>query len=149
MTAVNVVLDLDGTIVFPELAEIAIPGRSRPSYISSSTASLLEAVGANCNLYLATARNAVSVAQLVRTLPNVSFAGFVMECGLVWRANIDEPQREFAERERLCNALENQLPDWEHVAGYEQMICCIAPPPIENPTNRVMAIVKDVALTAA
>ncbi len=139
--AANVVLDLDGTIVFPDPAEITIPGRSRATYLAASTAVLLESISKRCNLYVATARNAVSIAAMVRSLPAVRFAGFIVECGLVWRTNIHDPPIHSPVRYRFYENLIQSLPQWEFVDGYEQMICCIAPEHISHPADHAATIV--------
>jgi len=140
----NCVLDLDGTIVFAEPAEIAIPGRSRCSYISAATAHWLERIGDLCSLYIASARNADSVAGLVRALPQVRFAGFVLEGGLVHRVDVfGQPNRSPAQVE-LSDAIASEHPDWELVKGYEQMICCIASSPSDS-----LECVRRIALSRA
>lgn len=140
--AANVVLDIDGTIVFPEAAEIAVPGRTRSTFVAASTAALLESITPRCNLYLASARNAASVARLVRALPRVAFAGFVLECGLVWRSELHSVPSRPAARRPVVDMLRQRLRDWECVAGYEQMICCIAPRDAESPVEQLAAVLR-------
>jgi hypothetical protein len=122
----NVVLDLDGTIVFQEPAELEIPGRTSSTYLSRASATLLEKIGDKSNLYIATARNAASVAGMVRLLAQVRFAGFVVECGLVTTTNIHKSQGLAKNSLWLRNLLRIHFPHWQHVDGYERMICCIA-----------------------
>lgn len=139
--SMNVVLDLDGTIVFPEEAEIAIPGRSRPTFLAAKTATRLERISRKANLVIATARNGASVAGLVRGLPNVTFRGFVLESGLVWRRAIHEIADRFRERDELAERLRCCLPDWEHVPHYERMICVLAPSSIDNPLRELQELI--------
>ncbi|MCC9608605.1 hypothetical protein LOC68_09430 [Blastopirellula sp. JC732] len=127
----NCVLDLDGTVVFAEPAEIPIPGRSRCSYLSTATADWLKRIGAVSNLYIASARSAASVAGLVRALPQVRFAGFVLEGGLVCRADIFSPPKPAPAQVELAEKIASTYPDWDVVAGYEEMICCVAPSHID------------------
>lgn len=145
----NIVLDLDGTIVFPEQAEISIPGRSRPTFIATSTAQWLGRIAQKCNLYLATARNAASVARVVNSLPNVSFAGYVLECGLVSRIDIHATPQPSQDRELLVALLQESLQNWECVAGYEQMVCFIAPSVIDNAPEVVCQLLAQQSLKTA
>ncbi len=145
----NVILDLDGTIVFPEPAEIPIPGRSRATYLSAATADLLRQIGELSQLYIATARSAASVKRLVSSLPEVAFAGFVLECGLVQRSRIAAQSTASREQLALTSHLKFALPDWEHVEGYEQMVCCIAPRSIPNPLEELKCCIQRSATAQA
>ncbi len=133
----NVVLDLDGTIIFSEQAEILIPGASGGCYVAQTTVSLLESISAQCHLHIASVRRASSVAGLVQALPNVRFAGYVLEGGLVSRTDISASPEVCAVRERISRHLQAEFRDWRHVDGYEKMICCIAPSSVINPLSRV------------
>lgn len=121
----NVAIDLDGTIVFAEAAEIAIPGRSRYSYLSKKSGDLLAHLSQACRLYVATARNASSVRTLSALLPNVRFSGFIMECGHVCRKDVCTIFQSSNERHGLQQLLKSKLVDWDFVDGYEQIICAV------------------------
>ncbi len=138
----TVVLDLDGTIVFPEEAEIAIPGRSRPTFVSAETGSRLERIGQMANLVIATARHGASVAGLARALPNVRFAGFVLESGLVWRRCLTETIAPHNARDQLAERLKSHLEDWEHVSHYERMICALAPTTVVDPLAEMRQLLQ-------
>lgn len=122
----NVVLDIDGTVVFTEEAEIPIPGRSRHSYLSAKAASLLAEISNHSELYLATARSAARVTGLVSRLPNVKFAGFVLEGGLVSRHDIYARPAPHGAQRTLSRLIADQHPEWEVERSYEQMVCCVA-----------------------
>lgn len=139
----TIVLDLDGTIVFPDEAEIAIPGRSRPTFISAETGDRLNRIGHRANLIIATARNGASVAGLCRALPEVAFGGFVLECGLVWRRRLADPFIQHHDREQLAICLRNHLIDWEHVPKYERMICTLAPSHIKDPQTHMQVLLRE------
>lgn len=154
----NVVLDLDGTIVFPQEAEIAIAGRSRPTFISAGSAHWLRDIGNRADLYVATARNQMSVVSLVRSIPQVRFAGFVLECGLVHRTQFESPLGTTAatvdeadrldpaldeDRVRFLEHLQRKLIDWEFVPGYQRMICCIAPTSVSDPLAQIQRSAAD------
>lgn len=133
----NVVLDLDGTIVFQEQAEVAIPGRSRPTFLAAETAKRLERISRKANLVIATARNGASVAGLVRGLPEVAFAGFVLESGLIWRREIADVAERLTQRDKLAERLRSHLPTWEHVPHYDRMICVLAPSTTHAPLEEI------------
>ena len=145
----NVVLDLDGTLVFPEEAEIAIPGRSRPTFLATETAVRLERIARKANLVIATARNGTSVAGLVRGLPDVAFGGYVLESGLVWRHDIHEVIDRMPERDALAERLRDHLPDWEHVPHYDRMICVLAPHNISDPLDEIRQQMADWELSSS
>lgn len=124
----NVAIDLDGIIIFSEVAEIPIPGRSRASYLSSRTAALLAQLSSRCQLYVATARSVATLRALSELVPEVSFAGLVLECGHVQRADVLSQPTMSSQRSELEAYLKRRLPTWEFVAGYEQIICTLPKP---------------------
>lgn len=127
----NCVLDLDGTILFPDRSEITIPGRTRCSYISRGTAEWLKRIAEVSNLYIASARNADSVIKFVTAIPDVSFSGFVLEGGLVTRTNIFSNPAPHPGRVNVISRIQSEYPEWELVPGYEQMICFIDDPRVD------------------
>lgn len=129
----NVVLDLDGTMLFTSPAEISIQNRTRPSYLAEANAELLAEIGLRSNLYIASARHAISVRKIARAILNVRFAGFVCECGLVARTCIDQPGQESPSRQELAMHLQRALKEWVFIEGYEHMICCLAPDDVQSP----------------
>ena len=83
-----VVCDLDGTLLYPRKEAIAVKGRTGISFLSKDAASLLAKISRVFPLVIATGRNAVSTARLVKQLPDVVFSGFVLENGFVVKQNI-------------------------------------------------------------
>ncbi|MBF0234276.1 MAG: HAD hydrolase family protein, partial [Desulfamplus sp.] len=77
------VCDLDGTLLHAEQEAIAVPGRTRASFLSADAALLLAKISRIFPVVIATGRNAMSVHKLVRQLPDVEFSGFVLENGFV------------------------------------------------------------------
>lgn len=139
----NVAIDLDGTVLFAESSAIAIPGRSRASYLSNYTASLLVQLSQLCNLYIATARNASSIRVLLTRIPDARFAGFVMECGHVCRADLESIFPVSNERNALVQLLKWKFADWEVVDGYEQIICIVASASCDDATSDVKQLLLE------
>ncbi len=83
-----VVCDLDGTLLYPRKEAIAVKGRTGISFLGKDAASLLAKISRVFPLVIATGRNAVSTARLVKQLPDVVFSGFVLENGFVVKQNI-------------------------------------------------------------
>lgn len=139
----NVVLDLDGTIVFPQASEIVIPGRSRPTFLSASVAKQLAIISHRCSLYIATARHAVNVQRLVEQLADVRFAGFALECGFDSRCQLHEsPLDTDHALTRLTGILTRELVGWERVEGFQKIICLIAPTTCLEPLEQIKQVLR-------
>ncbi|MBF0468859.1 MAG: HAD hydrolase family protein [Desulfamplus sp.] len=82
------VCDLDGTLLHAEQEAIAVPGRTRASFLSADAALLLAKISRIFPVVIATGRNAMSVHKLVSQLPDVEFSGFVLENGFVVKHGI-------------------------------------------------------------
>lgn len=109
------VCDLDGTLLHSQEASIAVPGRTRASFLSEGAAQLLANISRIFPLVIATGRNAVSVNNLVKQLPDVIFSGFVLENGFVVKQKIDDKIEHNSEWDRVA-AL---FPEWERLPFYE------------------------------
>jgi hypothetical protein len=144
----NVAIDLDGTVVFADSAEIAIPGRSSFSYLSNKSAALLAQLSQLCQLYVATARNALSVRAFSELLPDVRFAGFVMECGHVCRTDVYGKLQVLNERNNLEQLLKRKHADWEFVDGYEQIICTVASASTADAPSDIRQLLRDSRFSA-
>jgi hypothetical protein len=138
---VNIVFDLDGTIVFPEASEIVIPGRSRPTFLSASVAKQLAIIGRRCNLYIATARHAVNVKRLVEQLVDVRFAGFALECGFDSRCQLHEsPPDTDPALAHLAGILARELVGWQRVKDFQNVLCLIAPVNCLKPLEQIKQV---------
>ena len=84
------VCDLDGTLLHVKPESIAVPGRTRASFLSADAALLLAKISQIFPVVIATGRNAKSVHKLVSQLPDVRFSGFVLENGFVVKHEIDD-----------------------------------------------------------
>lgn len=109
------VCDLDGTLLHSQQEAIAVPGRTRSSFLSENAALLLAKISRIFPVVIATGRNARSVDKLVSQLPDVRFSGFVLENGFVVREKIDDKITISSQWERVA-AL---FPDWERLPFYE------------------------------
>lgn len=122
------VIDLDGTMLHQEVEAIKVRGRSGYTYFSGRAAEILSQISCRMPIVIATARNNNSVSGLVRQLPEVEFAGFVMENGLVSRTTL--------EAEPSCDPVWDQVatafPDWERLPYYEQCFGAIVPESARN-----------------
>ena len=125
----NLVLDLDGTLLHPQVAGIEIRGMSGSVYMSTTTAKLLVAISSRFPLILATGRNARSVAWLVNQLEKVQFYGFVLENGLVARKQLKPPGR--------YRDLPLLLPNWKRLKGYEACLGLLAPQNCKEPLKKI------------
>jgi hydroxymethylpyrimidine pyrophosphatase-like HAD family hydrolase len=122
-------IDLDGTLLHPEPAEISVWGRTRHQYLSLGAANLLAEVSKLIPIVIATARHAQTVEDLVQQLPEVDFCGFVCENGLVHRSTL----RALNPVGRDWSGIIEQLPEWERIHGYEQCLGLIPPKTIGDP----------------
>lgn len=129
-----VVCDLDGTLLFPNRAEIPVPGRSGISFMARSTAILLARISRQFPLVIATGRNAASVINLVCQLPDVRFTGFVLENGFVVKKRIEDT----VHHDPAWESLAARFPPWERLPGYENCLGLI--PPVQD-----MDTAKDLA----
>jgi hypothetical protein len=138
---VNVVLDLDGTILFPEATGIAIPGRSRPAFLSATVAKHLAIISRRCNLYIATARHAINVKRLADQLADVRFAGFSLECGFDSRTYLDDTSPDIdPDLTHIAAALCSKLSGWERLEGYKKIICLVAPTTCREPLETIRQV---------
>lgn len=129
MISKALVVDLDGTLLHPEPAAIAVWGRSGYRYMSGETAALLARLARTLPVVIATGRNGQSVARLTQALFDLPFAGFVLENGLVAR---DRP--ECGARPEPCwDRLYERLDGWERLRGYERCLGLIYPPELSDP----------------
>ncbi len=129
MISKALVVDLDGTLLHPEPAAIAVWGRSGYRYMSGETAGLLARLARRLPVVIATGRNGQSVARLTRALLDIPFAGFVLENGLVAR---DRPESG-AEPDPCWDRLYERLDGWERLQGYERCLGLIYPPELAAP----------------
>ncbi|MBF0112968.1 MAG: HAD hydrolase family protein [Desulfamplus sp.] len=120
-----IVCDLDGTLLHGIRAKIAVPGRTRSSFLCKDAALLLKKIGQILPIVIATGRNANSVYKLIRELPDVRFSGFVLENGFVVKNSVDDRA---TYKPNLQNHQKNQVdwdkiaalfPDWERLPFYE------------------------------
>lgn len=84
-------VDLDGTLVHTVPGEYTMPGRSRDCYVSQKTIALLAKMSQQIPTFITTGRNAPSVRKLTHQIPEVAFAGFVLENGFVVKKDINSP----------------------------------------------------------
>ncbi len=124
-----VVCDLDGTLLYPEKEAIAVNGRSGVSFMARDTALLLARISRLVPLVIATGRNAVSTQRLVKELPRVHFAGFVLENGFTVKKNIFASIHYRKKWENIASL----FPSWERLRFYENCVGFI-PPDAERET---------------
>jgi hypothetical protein len=122
------VLDLDGTLLHPELEAIAVPGRVSYRYLSRESAKLLAQISKLIPTVIATARNAQNIKQLIKQIPDAHFCGFVTENGLVAKIDLDEKPV----ATNNWNAVTNLLPNWLQLTGYENCLGLIPPESLKN-----------------
>ncbi|MCI5149517.1 MAG: hypothetical protein D3916_09045 [Candidatus Electrothrix sp. MAN1_4] len=134
-----VAVDLDGTLVHTVPGEYVMPGRSRDCYVSRKTVALLAKISQQIPTFITTGRNAPSVRKLTDQIPEVHFAGFVLENGFVVKKNLNslDPQKKnwkFA----------NRVPqDWEPISGYERSAGFILPKEQQNPEKLVRHLLQE------
>lgn len=124
-----VAVDLDGTLLHPSPAGIAVPGRTTAQYMSHETARRLASLSRRLPVVIATGRNGASVAGLVRQIPEVRFAGFVLENGMVARRDLDHA----VPIPDPWPAIMERLPGWERLPGYEKTLGLLIPPGTDRP----------------
>jgi hypothetical protein len=137
------VIDLDGTLLHPEEEAIKVPGRSGYAYFSGRAAEILQRISCRIPVVIATARNNHSVSGMVRQLPEVNFAGFVMENGLVSRRAL--------EADTACDPVWNEVaaafPGWERLRNYEQCFGAVVPEPERDTAlDRLNSVLRDLAV---
>lgn len=118
-------VDLDGTLLHSEPAELAIPGLSGIQYMSRTTAELLGGIARRLPVIIATGRNARSVGRVLRHLNGISFKGFVLENGLLTRPRLFSeagPTRQDP-WEPICR----HLPQWRRLHDYENCLGLVFP----------------------
>ena len=130
------IVDLDGTLLHEEPAEIPVLGKSGYRYMSRKSADILTEISAYLPVVIATGRNALSVGRLTKQLEHISFSGFIMENGLIARKSL---YREDEKKEDEWDELYDMLPGWERLEGYENCLGMIFPSHIKDPK----AVVKD------
>jgi hydroxymethylpyrimidine pyrophosphatase-like HAD family hydrolase len=122
-------IDLDGTLLHPEPAEISVWGRTRHQYLSLSAAKLLAEISKFAPVVIATARHAKTVENLVQQLPEVDFRGFVCENGLVHRSTLQSLKPFECDWSDIIEL----LPEWHRIDGYERCLGLIPPRTINHP----------------
>ncbi|MCP3943829.1 MAG: HAD hydrolase family protein [Desulfobacteraceae bacterium] len=130
----GVVCDLDGTLLYSKKEAIGVKGRSGISFLGKETARLLAKISRIFPLIIATGRNAVSTARLVKQLPDVRFKGFVLENGFVVKENIHD----IVGKEPKWEKIARLFPDWERLPFYENCVGFI-PPPTQRAGAKTMA----------
>lgn len=131
-------VDLDGTLLHPEPAEIAMPGLSGIQYMSRRSADMLGKIAKRLPVIIATGRNARSVGRVLDHLNGISFQGFVMENGLLTRPQLiprggpsdsispasppTAPTRKDP-WEPICR----RLPQWRRLHDYEHCLGLVFP----------------------
>lgn len=134
-----VAVDLDGTLVHTVPGEYTLPGRSRDCYVSRKTVALLGRISQQIPTFITTGRNAPSVRKLTDQIPEVRFAGFVLENGFVVKKDLNcpDPQKKkwkFADR---------VPPDWEPIPGHERSAGFILPKKQKNPAELVRNLLEE------
>lgn len=124
------IVDLDGTLLHEEPAEIPVTGRSGYRYMSQKSADILAEISADIPVVIATGRNARSVGNLTEQLEQISFSGFILENGLIARTSI---YRENEKKEDEWKDLYEMLPGWERLKGYENCLGLIFPYNVKDP----------------
>lgn len=88
MSIENLILDLDGTILFSEYraGSIVIKGRRRDSYLALETVKMLHSIQKKYNIFLATGRSELSARDILGKMAGegVSVCGIAAENGGVW-----------------------------------------------------------------
>lgn len=119
-----IVIDLDGTILHAEPAEIGVWGRTAYRYLSRPVADRLAELSSRTPVILATGRHARSVAGLVSQLPEVNFAGFVLENGEHATTDLSAETKTDARWDDLFG----KLPGWTRLDGFTRCLGVIPPP---------------------
>ena len=143
----TVALDLDGTLIHPERAEIAIPGRTRCNYLSSRVAEGLVRLSEVADVFVASARNAPSVYGFVSRVPGFRPVGFVCECGFVATSDLEhgfvgDSWERSDQRELLARDLSANLANWTWIKGYQRLIAGVPPQCESDPQTRVRAVLN-------
>lgn len=127
-------VDLDGTLLHPEPAELAIPGLSGIQYMSRTTADLLREIARFLPVIIATGRNAHSVGRVLDHLSGISFQGFVLENGLLTRPRLipksgpsDSVSPDSPTRQDPWEPICRRLPHWRRLHDYENCLGLVFP----------------------
>lgn len=134
-----VAVDLDGTLVHTAPGEYTIPGRSRDCYVSQKTIALLAKMSRQIPTFITTGRNAPSVYKLTHQIPEVAFAGFVLENGFVVKKDIKTPDP----RKKNWKFADKVPPDWKNIPGYERAVGFILPEEQKDPEGLVRRLLQD------
>ncbi|MCI5168642.1 MAG: hypothetical protein D3903_21740 [Candidatus Electrothrix sp. GM3_4] len=134
-----IAVDLDGTLVHTVPGEYTMPGRSRDCYVSQKTIALLGKISQQIPTFITTGRNAPSVRKLTHQIPEVAFAGFVLENGFVVKKDINSPDPQ----KKNWKFAEKVPPDWEVIPGYERSVGFILPKGAKNPEKFVQQLLED------
>jgi hydroxymethylpyrimidine pyrophosphatase-like HAD family hydrolase len=118
-----VAVDLDGTLVHTVPGEYVMPGRSRDCYVSRNTVILLSRISQQIPTFITTGRNAPSVRKLTDQIPEVHFAGFVLENGFVVKKDIKAPDPQ----KKKWKFADKVPQNWELISGYERSAGFILP----------------------
>jgi hydroxymethylpyrimidine pyrophosphatase-like HAD family hydrolase len=138
-----VVCDLDGTLLHSREEAIGVKGRSGISFLGKDAALLLAKISRVFPLVIATGRNAVSTAKLVKQLPDVVFSGFVLENGFVVKQNIHDifnnnnTNYNNAKWEKIAQL----FPNWERLPFYENCAGFIPPPTQRDQAKKTAEII--------
>jgi len=131
-------VDLDGTLLHSEPAELAIPGLSGIQYMSRTSAELLKEIAGILPVIIATGRNARSVGRVLHHLNGIPFQGFVLENGLLTRPrlcskggpsdSISPDSHPFApSRQDPWEMICRRLPQWRRLRDYESCLGLVFP----------------------
>jgi hypothetical protein len=132
----SVVIDLDGTILHAEPAEIGVWGRTAYRYLSRPVADRLAELSNRVPVILATGRHARSVAGLVSQLPDVNFAGFVLENGEHSTVELAAETESHARWDKLFE----KLPGWTRLDGFARCLGVIPPPDFPSPDDVLLEL---------
>jgi hypothetical protein len=118
-------VDLDGTLLHSEPAELAIPGLSGIQYMSRTSAELLREIAGILPVIIATGRNARSVGRVLHHLNGIPFQGFVLENGLLTRPRLCSKGGPIRQDpwEPICR----RLPQWRRLRDYESCLGLVFP----------------------
>ena len=119
--------------------EYIMPGRSRDCYVSRRTVALLAKISQQLPTFITTGRNAPSVRKLTDQIPEVRFAGFVLENGFVVKKDITTPDPQ----KKKWKFADKVPPGWEIIPGYERSAGFILPEEQKNPAELVRHLLEE------
>lgn len=133
-----VVVDLDGTLIHQETEKIVIYGKTGQSFFSQKAASLLLEISLIMPVVIATGRNALSTKKLIDKLPNINFAGFILENGFVVKKKLND----YVFINNSWDDIAKLFPDFIRLKGYENCIGFIVPVTFDEPYHFVKNILE-------